>query len=337
MEECYDAFVGFHRYSKVHFLCLKDTSVTAIFPCCRHLDHTFSKVHSSSYRRLYFDADQRAHLRDETVQFMSTIAALIQELTGDMDEASAKLNTTRLRFHQLIISDLMQVSANILPCPSQLLTFVCYLWNERNDQKLNAISKIWDAMQKEQQRISTKPSRLFAHIYAEDHTKGASQLDGDKTPMSSVKAKSTASASPAITASSQSETEGFAQRYIDEIAPRAKMQMYEHIANQQRKALFKETQALQQRFSEDMAVSMQVERTVMAVSKMVTEFAGLLEGQSGAVESIGDVAKDVKEAMKVADQELLVTLERTQSQSWNTIVLTITLSLVMLVFHFITP
>lgn len=45
---------------------------------------------------------------------MSTIAALIQELTGDMDEASAALNTTRLRFHQLIISDLMQVNARML-------------------------------------------------------------------------------------------------------------------------------------------------------------------------------------------------------------------------------
>lgn len=192
-------------------------------------------------------------------------------------------------------------------------------------------------MQKEQQRINTKPSRLFAYVYTEDRTKGDALLEGDKTPVSSsVKAKSV-SASHANTATAQSETEGFAQRYIDEIAPKAKMQLYEHIANQQKKALFKETQSLQQRFSEDMAVSMQIERTVMSVSKMVTEFAGLLEGQSGAVENIGDVAKDVKEAMKVADQELLVTLERTQSQSWSTIILTITLSLVMLVFHFITP
>jgi hypothetical protein len=210
-------------------------------------------------------------------------------------------------------------------------------------QKLNDISKLWDHMQKEQVRIHVKPCRLFAHLY-QGKTEGQF-IENSKTKSSLSTSASTSTSSKshsgtvATSASAVNEMEDakFAERYIDEIAPPAKMREYQAIAEQQRAALFKETQTLQQRFSEDLLVSMQLERTVMGISKMVTDFATLLESQAPMVEDIGEVAKDVKASMKSADAELLLTLERTQSQNWNMITLVFVLSGLLLFFHFITP
>ena len=208
-------------------------------------------------------------------------------------------------------------------------------------------------MQKEHTRLQLKPHRLFEALYQDQRQ----FVDGDmdqltrkagadaqilpnlhkngsvSTKTGSDKATSTSKPSGA----QQGEDELFAQRYIDEIAPPSKMKEYQAIADQQRSALMKETKNLQARFSEDMLLSLKLEQTVMGISQMVTEFATLLESQSPMVEDIGEVAKDVKASMKSADEELLVTLERTQSQNWNMIILVLTLSVLLLILHVVTP
>lgn len=58
---------------------------------------------------MYYTEDERLSLRDETVQFMSGIATIIQELSSGMDDITEKLNVSRLRHYQSVISDLMHV------------------------------------------------------------------------------------------------------------------------------------------------------------------------------------------------------------------------------------
>jgi hypothetical protein len=206
-------------------------------------------------------------------------------------------------------------------------------------------------MQKEHTRLQLKPHRLFEALY-QDHRQ---VVDGDIDQLTrkagadaqilpnlhkngSVSTKTgSEKATSKPSGAQQGEDEHFAQRYIDEIAPPSKMKEYQAIADQQRSALMKETKNLQARFSEDMLLSLKLEQTVMGISQMVTEFATLLESQSPMVEDIGEVAKDVKASMKSADEELLVTLERTQSQNWNMIILVLTLSVLLLILHVVTP
>lgn len=192
-------------------------------------------------------------------------------------------------------------------------------------------------MQKEQVRIHVKPCRMFASFYQDSSEQSISLSISEDGERKKLAAKEKSKQAASSTNENEKEDAKFAERYIDEIAPPAKMREYQAIAEQQRAALFKETQTLQTRFSEDLMVSMQLEKTVMGISKMVTEFASLLESQAPMVEDIGEVAKDVKASMRSADEELLVTLERTQSQNWNMIILTFTLSVLLLFLHFITP
>jgi hypothetical protein len=70
---------------------------------------------------------------------------------------------------------------------------------------------------------------------------------------------------------------------------------------------------------------------------LVAEFASLLDGQSGIVEDIGETAREVTQSVQSADDELLLTIERTQSQQWNMVILLFTLSFLLLTLHVITP
>lgn len=187
-------------------------------------------------------------------------------------------------------------------------------------------------MQKEQLRQCIKPSRMFLQFYRKgkltgnDNSKSISVSSAPATPLKE-KSKSV----PKIVDVS------FAQRYADEIAPPAKMKEYENIAQKQRHLLFKETQSLQKRFSQDFEESVRLEQTVLGISSLVAEFASLLDGQSGIVEDIGETAREVTQSVQSADDELLLTIERTQSQQWNMVILLFTLSLLLLTLHVITP
>lgn len=59
---------------------------------------------------MYFSETERITLRDEVVHFMSGIATVIQDLSSTMDDVASECSSSRLRYYQIVISDLMHVS-----------------------------------------------------------------------------------------------------------------------------------------------------------------------------------------------------------------------------------
>ena len=129
----------------------------------------------------------------------------------------------------------------------------------------------------------------------------------------------------------------FAQRFIDEIAPPSKMKEYEQVARKQKDILMKESQSLQKKFSDEIQQSQQLESTVMSISSLIADFTTMIESQSEVIGSVEEAAKDATTAVKATDEELLLTLERSQSYQWNMIFLIFALGCLLLLLHFITP
>lgn len=144
--------------------------------------------------------------------------------------------------------------------------------------------------------------------------------------------KATDSSSKSV---SQSDT--FAQRYIDEVAPRGKMLEYEAVAVKQKEVLVKEARLLKVRYSEDIQESQKMERTMNNITSMIGEFVQLVESQSVNVDTIGEVTKDTTASVKNADAELLLTLERSQSHQWSMIAFILGMAFLLLLLDALTP
>jgi NTP pyrophosphatase (non-canonical NTP hydrolase) len=276
-----------------------------------------------------FEEKDRKKMAEEVVKFISSTAKTIQALNHQLDYHLDNISILQTQFYQQVISNLLY--------------------------KLNEFSRRWERLQKQHQAHHVTAARLFSSFYTHHNssdetsqqnvsstsTDSLHALSSDHqdriSPISSISPKSSSFAAPPPPTTLLKEDKSFAQRYIDEIAPPAKMQQYLNIANQQKNLLFKETNFLKKKFSQDLLESERLESTVLGISGLVSEFAGLLEGQSSIVEEIGDIAKDVTNSVKDADQELLLTLERTQSQQWNMITLIFILSVMLLILHIITP
>jgi Fe2+ transport system protein B len=224
------------------------------------------------------------------------------------------------------------------------------------------MTRLWDKMQKEQKKYNSTPSRLFSYIYKDKpsfHISSASHTDPSLSPPSSLQASdhlsliqetvqkdeeskernsssSSSKKQSKITIEEKLEN-SFAQRYIDEIASKTKMKEYQAIAIKEKENLLKEAKILHHKYSTEVIQSQQIENTVMNISSLVSEFATLIQSQSHIVESIGETTEDVSKHVKSTDDELLTTIERSQSHSWNMIVLILFFSFLLLLLHVITP
>lgn len=148
-----------------------------------------------------------------------------------------------------------------------------------------------------------------------------------------------ASAAPLTTpyAATTTTENTFAQRYIDEVASRSKLREYDAIAAKQRDALVREAKVLKVKFSEEIEESQKMERTVTNISSLISEFVQLIESQSALVDTIGEVSQDTTASVKSADQELLLTLERSQSHQWSMIMFVAGMALLLLLLDFLSP
>ncbi len=191
-------------------------------------------------------------------------------------------------------------------------------------------------MQNSQKKIDSPPSKLFAYYYSD---RSASMIAENQRSDSNEKfnSKQAEFLKPIPSKLINPPDQSFAQRFVDDIAPPLKMREYERVATEQKDLLMKESQSLQRKFSHDMQQSHQIESTVMSLSSMVAEFANLIDSQSELVEGVGDAAKDTTQSVKLADQELLMTIERSHSYQWSMILLIFGASLLLLFLHIITP
>jgi Fe2+ transport system protein B len=230
------------------------------------------------------------------------------------------------------------------------------------------MTRLWDKMQKEHKKYNSTPFRLFSYVYKEKpsfHISSSSSTDnsfGDTSvsPSTSLQPvdhlslvqetvqkdeeskerhssfSSSKKPSTKITLDEKLEN-SFAQRYIDEIASKTKMKEYQTIAVKEKENLLKEAKLLHHKYNTEVIQSQQIENTVMNISSLVGEFATLIQSQSHIVETIGETTEDVSKNVKSTDDELLTTIERSQSHSWNMIVLILFFSFLLFLLHFITP
>jgi t-SNARE complex subunit (syntaxin) len=124
---------------------------------------------------------------------------------------------------------------------------------------------------------------------------------------------------------------------LDEVAPSKKLREYEAVALRHKDTLLKEAKILKVQFSEDMQHAQSMERTVSDITYMMGEFAQMIGAQSEVVETIGEVSKDSTESVRRTDEELLLTLERTQSHQWSMISLVLGLSVLLLLLDYLSP
>lgn len=197
-------------------------------------------------------------------------------------------------------------------------------------------------MQKEQKRNCYSSCRLFSHFYSGNCEPRAIKTTSNVAENSSsssrdAKNKAVELIKPVQTKLISAPDKSFAERFVDEIAPPSKMREYEQVATQQKDLLLRESKSLQRKFSQDMAQSQQIENSVMSLSSMIAEFATLIESQSEIVGDVGEAAKDATHSVKLADQELLSTIERSQSYQWSMIALIFGASFLLMFLHFISP
>lgn len=225
-------------------------------------------------------------------------------------------------------------------------------------QKLSAFTALSDRMQKEYRRNSSNPFRLMSDRYAgcvkdsKDGESGDAETGDEAVVSSTIKnfffgetqkdplqkdEPIAAPITPNRVDNSNSNSNTFAQRYIDEIATQSKLKEYESIAHKQKESLLKEARILKVRFSEDIRESQKMERTVSNISSMISEFSQLIEAQSGMVDTIGEVSQDSTASVKSADAELLLTLERSQSHQYSMIFFIVGMSILLLLLDFLTP
>lgn len=69
-------------------------------------------MNKQSTKSMYFSEAERLTLRDEVVHFMSGIATVIQDLSSTMDDVASECSLSRLRYYQIVLSDLMHVSGS---------------------------------------------------------------------------------------------------------------------------------------------------------------------------------------------------------------------------------
>jgi hypothetical protein len=145
--------------------------------------------------------------------------------------------------------------------------------------------------------------------------------------LTSSKSNSTADKTPS----------NFAERFHDEIAPRKKMEEYNQLAQSHKDKLLKESKLLHKKYNEEITQAYHMEHTVGHISALVLEFSRMIESQSEVVQTVEIVTKDVTKSVESTDEELIRTLERSQSHSWNMMILMVVLSFLLLLLHILTP
>lgn len=185
-------------------------------------------------------------------------------------------------------------------------------------------------MQKKQKLITIAPFRLLQDTYTDNSSNEETRTvvaDNEVSKQSTTKSVT----APTVVNST------FAERYVDEIAPTAKMKVYRNIAATHKESLLKEARIMQVRFSDDAQESARMEREVGRISQMLTQFVGLLEAQSEVVSDINESAKLATRSVTQAGTQLQQTIARTESGQWSMVLLVVGLSVLIVLLDAMTP
>jgi hypothetical protein len=222
-------------------------------------------------------------------------------------------------------------------------------------QELSTFSKLTQRMQNERERmgVDESPFLMLTNRYNKKKSfTGGILADEDfpfmnpaavQVPESSslpVPVQSSTSSALAGKANNKKVTvvpKGFSQRYEDEMATTQQLKMYDSFSTQYKSQLLKEANILKTRFSEEMSVVHQMETNVNAISSMLTQFVGILQEQTDVVDGVHELAVDTTEFVKDTDEELCITIERSNQNSRNMVMIITILACLLILLDFLTP
>jgi hypothetical protein len=131
--------------------------------------------------------------------------------------------------------------------------------------------------------------------------------------------------------------QSFVDRYESEIAPPKQLKEYQELGLKHKKLLLKESKSLQVQYSTDLLETSKMEITVTKISNLLLDFVTILQGQREQVDDVNQCGKITLDFVKDTDDELSLTIQRSESHQRSMVLLTVGLGLLLLLLDYITP
>lgn len=131
--------------------------------------------------------------------------------------------------------------------------------------------------------------------------------------------------------------QSFVDRYESEIAPPKQLKEYHELGLKHKKLLLKESKSLQVQYSTDLLEANKMEVSVQKISNLLLDFVTILQGQREQVDDVNHCGKVTLDFVKDTDDELSLTIQRSESHQRSMVLLTVGLGLLLLLLDYITP
>ena len=129
--------------------------------------------------------------------------------------------------------------------------------------------------------------------------------------------------------------QSFVDRYESEIAPPKQLKEYHELGLKHKKLLLKESKSLQIQFSTELIEANKMEKTVQKVTNLLLDFVTILQGQREQVDDVNKCGKSTLEYVKDADDELSLTIERSESHQRSMLFLHLGFAFFLLLLDFL--
>lgn len=192
---------------------------------------------------------------------------------------------------------------------------------------LNDLNKLMRKMQNESEKYSSRQSAKLVSSSKQFAKSSSSVLETSLVYEVSKSSSDLASKQKAI----------LVERYSSEVATVSKLKEYDDVARKQKETLLKENQSLKVKFSQEVLEARQLEKTIVTVSHMISEFIQILHSQSESVQDIHGAGKDATAHVNQVNDELMLTIQRTQSHSSTMILIILSLTVMLIILDYLTP
>ena len=290
-----------------------------------------SKI-SMAYSSTRMIESERNELNQEITLFIAAIASELNELKYVLGATSPDV-TIDLTW----IRSLSQSSRSHY---QEIVSFV--------STKLSAFTKQVQIMHRERKRLSFDPLRLYTTDYdvyddAEDNLLANTRAPRSRFSSLFNRGEGSAAAGSARAKKDKDRSVNaeklvstyLVAKYEKEAGPTSKLKVYDSLAVKHKAALMKEASSMQVKFSEDLRNATQMERTVNQIGDLLTEFASILQSQSGQVEEVNDDAKQTEEHVQSSKLQLQLTIERSEKNQKSIVFLSVGLALLLLLLDWI--
>lgn len=190
-------------------------------------------------------------------------------------------------------------------------------------EQLQSISRLLDLMKQERQKYNKSCYRI--------HTEITDDVTLHRQISESVKSDIVEKADDFA------QKVKFSERYESEIANPKQMKQYKDFFEEHKELLVLENKELHEKFSEELAEAQSIEKSVQSIAYLLSDFTRILEQQNENIEDVHTDSKATSAFVHGADEQLLLTIERSKSSQRNMVIVTIGLSILLLLLDYLTP